>query len=429
MKPFGSSLFYRLYFRLWLAVVVAVLLAVTSVTMAWHFSTERQTMAQMRTVELRNASGVVVGTASASPAGMPGPATTFTVTLNQNVVAGEPLAFDLPKPVRRPRLENEERRGQRDAMVPMGPSVSGILPHWLTPPFGFVWWMMLSGFAVALAAFPVIRRLTARLETLENGVQRWGRGELSLRLPAHGHDEVAALARRFNAAAEQIEQLLSAHKTLLANASHELRSPLARIRMGLALMEGDVTSEARGKLSDEINRSIDELDQLVGEILLSSRLDAAADMGALEMVDLTGLLTEEAEKINAQLNAQAVQVVGSAKLIRRLVRNLLDNAAKYAKAIAPIQIGLIQVVQAGHPVAILWVDDHGPGVPADQRERIFEPFYRMRGASEKQGGVGLGLALVKSIAQRHGGVVRCEERPGGGARFVVELPALSLHDS
>jgi signal transduction histidine kinase len=139
---------------------------------------------------------------------------------------------------------------------------------------------------------------------------------------------------------------------------------------------------------------------------------------------LTGLAAEECAKSGAELQVlseSAIAVQGVPKLLRRLMRNLLENANRYAKtgqtqpAVLSLQLDAKQVM--------LRVTDHGPGVPAALRERIFEPFYRAPGASERDGGVGLGLALVKSIAQRHGGSVRCEAATSGqGACFVVTLP-------
>lgn len=110
---------------------------------------------------------------------------------------------------------------------------SGLL---MQPPFGFLWLLGLVGVAVAIGVFPIIRRLLKRLENLQRGVKRFGDGDLTVRVPTEGKDEVADLARQFNAAASRIEELVQSHKSLLANASHELRSPLARIRMGLELM-------------------------------------------------------------------------------------------------------------------------------------------------------------------------------------------------
>ena len=240
-----------------------------------------------------------------------------------------------------------------------------------------------------------------------------------MRVPESGHDEVADLARQFNSAAARIETLMTSHKSLLANASHELRSPLTRIRMGLEFM-GDDPVSARAKA--EIQRNISELDQLVDEILLASRLDSReVDVGSVESVDLIGLAAEECAHIGAELDMQAdgpLDVKGIAKLLRRAVRNLLENARRYSQGEITLSLS-----KQGN-MAVVRVEDHGPGVPEAQRERIFEKFYRLPGASERSGGVGLGLSLVSSIAERHGGSVHCEGRQDGqsGASFVIMLP-------
>jgi signal transduction histidine kinase len=185
--------------------------------------------------------------------------------------------------------------------------------------------------------------------------------------------------------------------------------------MGLELMVPEPSERSRG----EILRNIAELDQLIDEILLASRLDAReTDIGTFEPVDLTGLAAEEASRADAELtdSQQAVVVHGVAKLLRRVVRNLLENARRYSDGPVHVSVGL------EGKQAVLRVCDRGPGVPPAERERIFEPFYRMRGASEREGGVGLGLALVRSITKRHQGTVRCEDNPGGGACFVLTLP-------
>jgi len=277
----------------------------------------------------------------------------------------------------------------------------------------------LVGVAVALGVYPIVRRITKRLEELQRGVQRWGEGDLSVRVAVDGQDEVADLSNRFNAAAARIEQLVRSHKSLLANASHELRSPLTRIRMGLELMGERPSLAAR----DEISRNIGELDQLIDEILLASRLDAKeADMGTVETVDLTGLAAEECARVDADLDVidgtdgDVLTVRGVPRLLRRAIRNLLENARRYGAGETSVELG------SRNGAAEIRVNDRGPGVPAALRERIFEPFYRLPGASERNGGVGLGLALVKSITERHGGSVRCEDRPGGGASFVITLP-------
>ena len=197
------------------------------------------------------------------------------------------------------------------------------------PPLSFFWLLVIVAVAVALGAYPVIRRLTKRLEALQSGVERWGRGELSARVPVQGHDEVAFLAERFNHAAERIEQLLASHKALLAHASHELRSPLARIRMSLELMPQD---GPQGQVQrEEIGRSIRELDQLIDEILMASRLDSQqGEAEPFEELDFMGLAAEECARTGAQLQVLSPEVAsgmllqGSPRLLRRLLRNLLE---------------------------------------------------------------------------------------------------------
>jgi signal transduction histidine kinase len=298
-------------------------------------------------------------------------------------------------------------------------------------PLGFFGTLALVALAVALATYPIVRRLTRRLEDLQAGVERWGQGDLGVRVAAQGEDEVGFLAQRFNHAAARIEALLqsrdallASQKSLLANASHELRSPLTRIRMGLELMNED-NSDASKK---EIARNIAELDQLIDEILLASRLDAQeADMGTIESVDLMGLCAEECARMGALLEVQSgvmqIETQGVPKLLRRLIRNLLENAARYGVAKGPEDVQLSCAITDKD--IVLKVCDRGPGVPVAFREKIFEPFFRLPGASERAGSVGLGLALVKSIALRHQGRVTCSDRLGGGACFEVSLPKTS----
>jgi len=316
-----------------------------------------------------------------------------------------------------PRQPHGERGGGRPGGG--GPNQSDAA-FWTRPPFGFLWLLGIVSLAVAVGVYPIIRRLTLRLEALQRSVQKFGEGDLSVRVPEQGQDEVADLARQFNATAARVETLVQSHKSLLANASHELRSPLTRIRMGMELMGGQQPSPA---FREEILRNIAELDQLVDEILLASRLDAReADVGTVELVDLIGLAAEECARVDADLDVSAspdsLEVRGVAKLLRRAIRNLLENARRYSTGEITVRVHRRQGRAEVH------VCDQGPGVPVTHRERIFEPFYRLPGASERAGGVGLGLALVRSIAGRHNGTVHCQDRADGesGACFVLALP-------
>ena len=456
----------HLYVRIWLAVVATIVVLVFTVGAAWQL-TRPPPQLPIREIVVGNDQGEVIGSAQTRPGRKRGEELEFELTTKD----GQKLNISLP-------------RAQRP---------QGATAPWVRPPFGFGWMLFTVGLAVALGSYPIIRRLTLRLESLQRGVERWGAGDLSTRLNAEGRDEVAFLARRFNHAAERIETLMDSHRSLLANASHELRSPLARIRMSLELLDvaptlpatrgslppegaagrgsGSANADLDGTQRDgvspsgglqgelarggpslrsvspssmaaklEIKRSITELDQLIDEILLASRLDTRqADAEPFEAVDLTGLAAEECARVGADLSADlgpgaqtavvdpeitadshSLTVQGSPRLLRRLIRNLLENARRYSTGAISLELSQLRV--GTQQLAAIQVHDRGPGVPADQRERIFEPFYRLPGASERDGGVGLGLALVKSISQRHSGSVRCESRPGGGASFIVELP-------
>jgi len=400
----------HLYLRIWLAVVLGVAMLMVLVGWAWHLSVEHNAAnPPMREWIVRNAQGELLGSTNARPQ------------------PGTPLEIQVPIHGQPPVHLFLERRLERPGggMVHLGgrpPHPRDLSPWWARPPYGFIGMLALMGVAAALALYPVVRRLTKRLEGLQQGVQRWGEGDLSVRVPESGEDEVADLSRRFNAAAERIQNLLSSQKSLLANASHELRSPLARIRMGMELMDAPGANEAgRQRTRQEILRNMAELDQLIDEILLASRLDAReADMGTVESVDLVGLCAEECARVGARLEVPegmiALEVRGVGKLLRRMVRNLLENAVRYGAATGPeSEAVLLLSREGGSPV--LRVCDNGPGVPPTYRERIFEPFFRLPGASERVGGVGLGLSLVKSIAERHGARVLCTDHAGGGACF------------
>jgi len=300
--------------------------------------------------------------------------------------------------------------------LPDGRWLAARLPRRDRPPYaplGLVITFGLLALAVAVGAYPVVRRVTRRLERLKASVEALGAGNLGARVQVEGRDEVAALAASFNRSAERIEHLVGAHKTLLANASHELRSPLARIRMAIEMLKDD----SKPKLRGELERDIAELDALVDEILLASRLDAVDALEVREEVDFLALVAEECARVDAVVEGKPVVVTGDPRLLRRMIRNLLENAQRYGGG-SSIEV---TVKKEASGKVELCVCDAGPGVPDSERERIFEPFYRPSGAREREGGVGLGLALVRGIARKHGGDARCLPREGGGSCFEVTL--------
>ena len=271
--------------------------------------------------------------------------------------------------------------------------------------------LTLAGVAavVAVIAYPVVRGLTRRIERLQQGVETLAAGDLSARVKVEGKDEVARLAQSFNHAAARIEELVTSHRMLLANASHELRTPLSRIRLGIALLEQKDDPQYRAALETDLR----ELEELIDSILAQSRLDAAKELEARERVDLLALAAEEASRFaDTSVEGAPVEVSGDPKLLRRLIRNLIENAHRHGKP--PVDVRVSQHAR----LVRLDVLDGGVGIPASERERIFEPFHQIR---RNQQGSGLGLSLVRRIARLHGG--EASVTPDAGATCLrVELP-------
>lgn len=304
----------------------------------------------------------------------------------------------------------------RHAPSRTGPTAaSSLLPTNRGPllPLGIVMMAVIS-MALLVVAYPVARGLARRIERIVGPVTAFGRGNLAARAPVDGPGEIGELGLEFNAAAERVEALVMSQKSLLANASHELRSPLARIQMQLELFGERSSVDIR----NDIRREIGELDALVEEILLSSRLQSDHRPALNDEVELLGLAAEEAARVGIAIDGQLVAVHGDQRLLRRVIRNMVENAVRYSGGTANVEV----TVAARRDCATVDVLDRGPGVPEAERERIFEPFYRAKGASERAGGVGLGLSLARQIAHEHGGELQCLQREGGGGHFRLSLP-------
>jgi signal transduction histidine kinase len=408
----------RLYLQVYLTIVASLVLVVLTAGLLWHFMAGVPPFG--RPLEI---AGEVIAEL-VPPADAPPQVQQQVIDrLARNLDADlalfgrnrEPLAAaGHPLPVPSQSGRSVWLRG------PGGPAVSIPLPdgRWLVArmsprhrPSALVLAAFLGAIAlaVALGAWPVVRRLTGRLERLQHGVESLGARVHAARVKVEGRDEVARLARSFNQAAARIETLVDAHKLLLANASHELRTPLTRIRLGLELVEAQPERKAA------LTRDIAELDQLVDEILLVSRLDATDTLDAREEVDLAALAAEECARYDdCSVAGTPVMVRGDPMLLRRMVRNLVENARLHGKPPIDVTVG------KRDDRAVLDVVDHGPVIAAEARERLFSTFYRIPGRSGPKG-TGLGLALVKQIARRHGGDVTYDAARGNC--FTVSLPA------
>jgi signal transduction histidine kinase len=285
--------------------------------------------------------------------------------------------------------------------------------------------------ALAVGSVPLARSIAAPLETLTAAARRLGAGDLSARANVKARGEVGELGRAFDEMAGRLEALVRGERELLANVSHELRTPLARMRVALELAaEGD-RERARRHLA-EIGADLSELDALIEDVLTAARLDArgaGAWPVARDPVDLAAVVRDAASRfreahpdrtLDVEVDPAAPAATGDAALLRRLVAVLLDNAAKYSDAPAPVGLAL----RAAGAGAALEVRDRGIGVDAADLPRLFTPFFRTdRSRARGTGGTGLGLALARRIAEAHGGTIRAESAPGEGTSFRVELPA------
>ena len=408
----------RLYLQIYLTIVGSLVLVVITAGLLWHFMAGVPPFGQPFEIA-GEVLAELVPPADAPLAQQQQVIDRWARRLGADLAlygrANEPLAA-AGQPLPAPSRSNHTGGWRR---TPVGPAVSIHLPdgRWLVArlplqrrPSALMLAVFLGAIAlvVALGAFPVVRRLTGRLERLQDGVVSLGAGDLRSRVKIEGRDEVARLAQSFNQAAARIESLVDGHKILLAHASHELRTPLARIRLGLELVE------AAPERKLELQRNIAELDQLVGEILLASRLDATEQLDVREEIDLAALAAEECARYgHCSVEGKAVMVRGDPMLLRRMIRNLVENAQLHGKPPIVVSVG----DQNGQ--AVLNVSDGGPVIAEEVRERLFSTFYRVPGTSGAKGS-GLGLALVRQIARRHAGDVTYN--PERGSCFTVVLP-------
>lgn len=282
---------------------------------------------------------------------------------------------------------------------------------------------------VALTTWIVVGRALAPVERMRRQVDAVTATTLAERLdePATG-DEISRLAGTLNGMLGRLESAQAAQRRFISDASHELKSPLATLRQYAELARAHPERVDQQELGEVVLGEGERLERLVQAMLVLARADEGVLRPERVDVDLDDLLLAEAARVRGAgaiavdtTRVQATRVRGDAALLAQLARNLVDNAARHARtgialAVAPAADG------AGS--AVITVDDDGDGIPPAERDRVFDRFVRLDDARARDtGGSGLGLSIVREIAHAHGGAVRVEDAPSGGARLRVELPA------
>jgi len=290
--------------------------------------------------------------------------------------------------------------------------------------------LSVSGFICYLLTF----YLTGPILRLREAAQQLAGGLLSTRAAAsieRRGDELGALGRDFNTMAARIEELISRQRQLIFDVSHELRSPLARLNVAL-----DLAREGKaGKFAfDHMESDLMRLNEMIDRLLTIARLDTAALLVEMTSVNLTHLVRQivddarfEAQKRNVAVNMTAPErcyARGNAELLHSAIENVVRNAICYTDATTSVDVSLEPDDNSN---ILLMIRDHGKGVPENDLERIFQPFYRVAEARDREsGGAGLGLAIADRVIRIHGGTIRAENAQNSGLKVVMEIPAEGL---
>lgn len=274
---------------------------------------------------------------------------------------------------------------------------------------------LLGAVLTVVAALFMAGRVSRRLRRLASLAAEVGKGRSPLPVPDHGAQEWLDLTAAFNRMVSEVHALLENRTVLLAGISHDLRTPLTRLRLALSMLD-----EADPALLARMERDLEEMNRLIGDMLDFSRALQRDAQTAFDLVAVLSDLAEKAEPL-AQVRwsppAVPCRVKGGEAALRRIVANLLENARRYGGETA-VDLQLHGVGDA----VVVEIGDRGPGIPAEQREAVFRPFYRLEQARSREGGgSGLGLAIARQLADAHGWQIELAERDGGGlmARVII----------
>ncbi len=288
---------------------------------------------------------------------------------------------------------------------------------------------LLSMFILCLGVYGLIVPMQRKLRQVNDALDVMQKGEMSVRVPVEGYDEMANLASSYNSMSDHIQRLIEAQRELMRAVSHELRTPVARIRFGMEMLADEEEYDYRLQQVEMIDKDIEALNTLIDEIMTYAKLEQGMPSLNFESIVLFDLLNQvlvetEALKTNKDIQLQAppssLVVNAEYRYLHRVVQNLVGNAVRYCDN---------QVLMTGgideQGMAYVCVEDDGPGIPDHDRERVFEAFARLDDSRTRaSGGYGLGLSIVSRIAYWFGGTIEVDRSPSlGGARFIMCWPA------
>lgn len=305
-----------------------------------------------------------------------------------------------------------------DVIFEIGPLLSPNRSSGLKHAFQLASYLLLA-LVIAAWTWPLWRDLRA----LQQAAQSYGQGQFNHSLAIRESSAISPLAKSFSAMAEQISTLLVEQKQLVNAVSHDLRTPLSRIRFSLAMLSPEVQQHL-----PEMKQDLDELERLVDELLSYARLEHQTNKLQIERVDIHQLLTHQVEKFNRQTELEVQLAMTEplhwhcdGHLLERAIQNLLSNAIKFAYS------QVLVTVQVENSTLELCVQDDGDGIPESAQRKVFEAFARLENGPANTKGFGLGLAIVKKIVEWHGGSCLASQASLGGAQLTLKLPALHHH--
>ena len=455
------SLFLKIFFWFWatviatgVALILTFIIEPRSVPSRWH-ATLTETARYSGTIAVETAERQGIGSTSvyleriahethmtaclfdSAGRGIAGTGCQDFLGMTSHVTASKDSDFSMRYGIARVALLLKGQSG-RDYIfateLPAGPRAAlGINHTALLLQWGVA--LLVSGLICSL----LTRYLTAPILRLQEMSQKLAAGDLGVRagsVLAQRRDEIGNLVRDFNAMASKIEELIARQRQLISDVSHELRSPLARLNVALDLgRERKGNDPAFGQMEEDIHL----LDEMIGRLLTIAKLDISAKQVPMMDVDLADLLAQITR--NADFESQEPNggitltmsghciVRGSAELLHSAIENVVRNAIRYTEGGTPVEVHMACDSSSGGSSVLLLVRDYGPGVPESELENIFQPFYRVTGARDRQsGGTGLGLAIAERVVRIHGGRIRAENAVPHGLKIEIVLPQSSVRE-